>query len=90
MTTQYKVTGLYGKFTPIKGMIMDSVRLEEYLASPAFTLESVEEYTPVIRYQTEEGCERCTHDEYVPHFRCVYYGERVGHSKAHCTASGCY
>ena len=45
---------------------------------------------PKVRYQTEEGCERCTYDIYVPHFRCVYYGERVGHSKAHCTASGCY
>ena len=46
--------------------------------------------TPLVRYQTAEGCERCTWDVYVPHFRCVYYGERVGHSKAHCTADGCY
>ena len=45
---------------------------------------------PKVRYQTAEGCERCTTDAYVPHFSCLYGGKAVGHSAAHCTASACY
>lgn len=46
--------------------------------------------TPVIRYRTCEGCERCKVDPYVPHYSCLYNGNAVGHSEAHCTASACY
>ena len=46
--------------------------------------------TITIRYQTVEGCVRCTNDPYVPHFSCLYGGKAVGHSAAHCTASACY
>ena len=40
---------------------------------------------PKVRYQTEEGCERCTHDIYVPHYNC-----RCSAKRAHCTADYCY
>ena len=49
-----------------------------------------QEHTPVIRYRTEEGCERCLTDAYVPHYNCIYGGKAVGHSAAHCTANACY
>lgn len=44
----------------------------------------------MIRYRTEPGCSRCENDPYVPHYNCLYKGERVGHSKDHCTADACY
>ena len=40
---------------------------------------------PKVRYQTEEGCERCKTDAYVPHYNCRCSGKR-----AHCTADYCY
>ena len=40
---------------------------------------------PTIRYQTAEGCERCTYDAYVPHYNCHCSGKR-----AHCTSDYCY
>lgn len=43
-----------------------------------------------IRYTTCEGCERCTTDAYVPHYNCIYSGNAMGHSAAHCTADSCY
>ena len=43
-----------------------------------------------ILYKTCEGCERCKVDAYVPHYNCLYQGRAIGHSMAHCTASGCY
>lgn len=46
--------------------------------------------TPVIRYRTCEGCERCKVDPYVPHYNCLYGGNATGHSAAHCTADSCY
>jgi hypothetical protein len=46
--------------------------------------------TPVIRYRTAEGCERCKTDAYVPHYNCLYHGNAMGHSAAHCTADACY
>lgn len=88
MTTIYKVKGTYGS-TPIIYSCNES-DLEAIKANPLYTLESVEAYTPVIRYRTAAGCERCTHDEYVPHYNCLYQGRAMGHSEAHCTANGCY
>lgn len=35
-------------------------------------------------------CKRCEWDTAVPHNSCIYGGNRVGHSKAHCTADACY
>jgi hypothetical protein len=89
MTTTYKVKGLYGKFTPCE-FILDAEGLERWTNEKAFVIESVEEYTPTIRYRTAEGCERCQTDEYVPHYSCMYQGKAIGHSASHCTANACY
>lgn len=35
------------------------------------------------------NCEQCP-NPYVPHFNCLYGGNEIGHSKAHCTANACY
>ncbi len=45
----------------------------------------------VIR-KVDTDCERCKRrDAYdVPHFNCMYNGQRSGHSAAHCTANACY
>lgn len=37
-----------------------------------------------------EGCARCLDKFDVSHFNCRYNGEKVGHSKGHCTASACF
>jgi len=37
-----------------------------------------------------KGCERCASDAYVPHFSCLYHGQRIGHKAEHCTADACY
>lgn len=89
MTTIYKVKGLFGKATPISVSASEH-DLAAMRKDARYTIESVEEYTPVIRYATAEGCERCTYDEYVPHYNCMYHGTAMGHSEAHCTASACY
>ena len=65
-------------------------RLAEMQTSPWWTVHSVVEHVPNIRYRTCEGCERCTYDEHVPHYNCMYKGKAVGHSEAHCTANACY
>jgi hypothetical protein len=46
---------------------------------------------PVIKWYVPR-CERCRRDNGsdVPHDNCMYGGNRVGHSKAHCTAGGCW
>ena len=90
MTTKtYKVSGLFGKYTPVKGVVNETT-LAEMRKDVRYHIESVEEYTPTIRYRTAEGCQRCTTDEYVPHYNCLYGGKAVGHSASHCTANGCY
>ena len=43
-----------------------------------------------ILYKTCEDCERCTWDAFVPHYNCLYKGNRIGHKAAHCTADSCY
>jgi hypothetical protein len=57
------------------------------------TVQTVEIESVYGNYTMEiecvEGCERCP-DPYVPHFNCLYGGNACGHSKAHCTANGCY
>jgi len=85
----YTVTGTYGKATPIK-VSVNEMDLENMRKDSHYTITSVIEHTPHIRYRTEEGCERCTYDEYVPHFNCMYHGKAIGHSTAHCTANACY
>lgn len=87
-TTIYKVTGTYGS-TPVS-VSANANDLEAMRSNPLYHIDSVVEYTPTIRYRTAEGCERCTHDEYVPHYNCIYQGKAVGHSEAHCTAHACY
>lgn len=52
---------------------------------PMTRVYGVENYTPVIRYETKPDCERCTYDEYVPHGNC-----RCGANKPHCTSDYCY
>lgn len=85
----YTITGTFGKATPIHASCNEN-DLEAIKNDPMYTITSVVEYTPNIRYRTEEGCERCTTDEYVPHFNCMYKGNAVGHSPSHCTANACY
>lgn len=91
MTTKtYKVEyRYYGGMTKVVGVVNES-GLEAIKSEPRHIIESIAPYTPVIRYRTVEGCERCTTDEYVPHYNCLYQGKAVGHSEAHCTANGCY
>jgi hypothetical protein len=85
----YTVTGTYGKATPIKVSVNES-DLESMKNSPLYTIVSITEHVPHIRYATVAGCERCTYDEYVPHFNCMYKGNAMGHSASHCTADACY
>ena len=81
----YSVVGTYGKSTPVR-CTMDEATLAEWMTYPAFVLESaVECDAPVIRYQTAEGCQRCTTDAYVPHYNC-----HCGANRAHCTSDYCY
>lgn len=89
MTTTYKVNGTFGKATPF-AYIMDEEALATLRSDRLYTIASVEPYTTHINYRTAEGCERCTTDEYVPHYNCLYGGKAVGHSASHCTANGCY
>ena len=81
----FAVKGMYGKSTPVDS-VMTEATLAEWMAYPAFTLESATECeAPVIRYTTCEGCERCTTDPYVPHYNC-----KGGANRAHCTSDYCY
>jgi hypothetical protein len=43
-----------------------------------------------ITQKAVADCERCSTDASVPHFMCLYGGNRMGHSESHCTASACY
>lgn len=43
----------------------------------------------IVEVECVEGCDRCP-DIHVPHFNCLYGGNAMGHSKAHCTADACY
>ncbi len=88
MTIIYKVKGTFGSVG-----IEVSANAKDIAAmavDPRYTIESMSVYTPTIRYRTAEGCERCTYDEYVPHYNCLYHGKAMGHSEAHCTAHACY
>lgn len=40
----------------------------------------------------EMGCERCLRLDStdVQHYNCMYNGQAIGHSKAHCTANACF
>ena len=88
--TTYQITYRYlGGSTLVKGVITEA-GLAEVQANPKHVIVSLVPYTPVIRYQTVEGCVRCTTDEYVPHFNCMYHGQAMGHNAAHCTADSCY
>jgi hypothetical protein len=88
--TTYKIDYRWnGLITHVKGVV-DADQLAEIQANPKHVIVSLEEYTPVIRYRTCEGCERCKTDEYVPHYNCIYQGRAMGHSLAHCTADACY
>ena len=89
MTTTYKVKGMFGQHTRID-MVMSEDTLNEYRSFKMFRLDSLEPYSPKIIYKTCEGCSRCEVDEYVPHYNCIYKGNAVGHSAAHCTADACY
>lgn len=40
--------------------------------------------------EREIKCERCEWDNSVPHDSCLYGGNAVGHTKAHCTANACF
>lgn len=90
MTKTYKVTYTYksAKGCRVSGVV-NADRLAE-IESEGSVLTSCIEYTPVIRYRTAEGCARCTTDEYVPHYNCLYSGKASGHSASHCTADSCF
>ena len=89
MTTTYKVKGFYGKHTPID-MIMTEVALSEWRKDSAMRIDSVTPCEVSVTYRTADGCVRCTTDAYVPHYNCIYGGNRMGHSPSHCTADACY
>jgi hypothetical protein len=65
-------------------------------APSRFTLEMVIRWADrwnVMHSRTIEDdgvCERCKWDTAVPHNNCLYNGNAIGHSKAHCTADACY
>ena len=88
MTTIYKVKATFGS-TPVE-VSANAKDIAAMAVDPRYTIESIKVHTPVIRYATCEGCERCTTDEYVPHYNCFYGGKATGHSEAHCTAHACY
>lgn len=88
MTTYWIHYRWNGGNTNVYG-IVDANEVEAIKAE-GHTVVECEPYTPVIRYRTCEGCERCTTDAYVPHYNCIYQGKAMGHSAAHCTADACY
>ena len=38
----------------------------------------------------KQDCERCKTDDFIPHYNCMYQGQKNGHSEGHCTANACY
>lgn len=84
MTTTYKVSGIYGKYTRFTH-VLTSERLEQIKSEKGYTIESVEPYTANIRYTTSDGCAECMTNEYVPHYNC-----HCGANRAHCTSDYCY
>ena len=87
--TTYKVEYKWNGGCTVVGVVNED-RLNDIFENGNHVLISVVEYAPHITYRTAEGCERCTTDEYVPHYNCLYKGKAMGHSKAHCTADSCY
>lgn len=87
--TTYLVEATFAGCGMSKGTVTEE-RLAEMRSEPRWTIHSVTEHVPHIRYRTAEGCERCLTDEYVPHYNCMYQGRAIGHSEAHCTANACY
>jgi hypothetical protein len=57
---------------------------------PAGTVRIIEGDFGRIVQKADENCARCDTDAYVPHYNCLYNGNAVGHSAAHCTANACY
>jgi hypothetical protein len=88
MTTIYKVKATFG-MTPVE-VSATAKEIAAMAVDSRYTIESMSVYTPTIHYRTAEGCDRCTYDEYVPHYNCMYHGNAMGHSAAHCTADACY
>jgi hypothetical protein len=83
--TTYMIDYLWnGTSTHVKGVITES-HLAEIKDHPKHVILSLNPHTPVIRYQTAEGCERCTYDEFVPHHNC-----HCGANRAHCTSDYCF
>ena len=82
--TTYNVTGLFGKATPFSFVLTED-ELSTMREDARYRIDTVEDHTPIIRYKTCEGCERCTTDPYVPHYNC-----KCGANRAHCTSDYCY
>lgn len=89
MTTTYKMTGFYGKHTPVD-MVVTDVALAEWQKDAHMRIDSVVPCVVEVTYRTADGCARCATDAYVPHYNCIYGGRRIGHSASHCTADACY
>lgn len=89
MTTTYKIKYRWNGGCMVSGVV-DAERLAEVQANPRNEMVECAEYTPTINYRTAPDCERCTTDEYVPHYNCIYGGKAAGHSASHCTADSCY
>jgi hypothetical protein len=88
--TTYKIEYRWnGGMTKVVGVV-DEEGLEAIRSNGKHVIEVLEPYTPVIRYKVDPTCKRCTTDEYVPHYNCIYGGKAAGHSAAHCTADSCY
>lgn len=73
-----------GTTTHVKGVVNET-RLAEIQSNPKHVIVSCDSYTPVIRYQTADGCSECMTNEYVAHYNC-----RCGSNRAHCTSDYCY
>jgi hypothetical protein len=85
----YKINYRYNGGCTVTGVV-DEAYVSRIKSEPRHIIVSLVPYTPVIKYQTVEGCSRCLTDEYVRHYQCHYNGTPAGHSEAHCTADGCY
>jgi len=81
----YKIDYLWnGTSQHVSGVLTD-IMLDEVRSNPKNKILSLEDYTPFIGYKAAEGCERCTWDEFVPHYNCHCRSNR-----AHCTSDYCY
>jgi hypothetical protein len=65
---------------------------DEFTPTAAEIAEAIRNYVPPTPNRVD-GCIECapgSKGDYIPHFNCMYNGNRIGHSVGHCTADACY